>query len=50
MTALTEGTADGYRELMGPRGRVVCIPNAAPDTAAGGGRSPARGSSWRQGR
>ena len=30
VTALTEGTAAGYRELMGQRGRVVCIPNAAP--------------------
>ena len=31
VTALTEGTADRYRELMGLGGRVVCIPNAAPD-------------------
>ena len=30
VTALTEGTAAGYRELMGQRGRVVCIPNAGP--------------------
>jgi len=30
VTALTEGTAAGYRELMGQRGRVVCIPNPAP--------------------
>ena len=30
VTALTEETADGYRELMGQRGRVVCIPNPAP--------------------
>ena len=31
VTALTEQTADRYRELMAPGGRVVCIPNAAPD-------------------
>ena len=30
VTALTEGTAAGYQELMGQRGRVVCIPNPAP--------------------
>ena len=30
VTALTEGTAAGYRELLGPGGRVVCIPNPAP--------------------
>jgi glycosyltransferase involved in cell wall biosynthesis len=30
VTALTEETAEGYRELMGRRGRVVCIPNPAP--------------------
>jgi glycosyltransferase involved in cell wall biosynthesis len=30
VTALTEGTAARYRELMGQRGRVVCIPNPAP--------------------
>jgi glycosyltransferase involved in cell wall biosynthesis len=30
LTALTEETAAGYRELMGQRGRVVCIPNPAP--------------------
>jgi glycosyltransferase involved in cell wall biosynthesis len=30
VTALTEETAAGYRELMGQRGRVVCIPNPAP--------------------
>lgn len=30
VTALTEETADGYQELMGQRGRVVCIPNPAP--------------------
>ena len=30
VTALTEGTAAGYRELLGPRGRVECIPNPAP--------------------
>ena len=30
VTALTEGTAAQYRELMGQRGRVVCIPNPAP--------------------
>jgi glycosyltransferase involved in cell wall biosynthesis len=30
VTALTEGTAADYRELMGQRGRVVCIPNPAP--------------------
>ena len=30
VTALTEGTAARYRELMDQRGRVVCIPNAAP--------------------
>ena len=30
VTALTEGTADRYRELMDQRGRVVCIPNPAP--------------------
>jgi len=35
VTALTEGTADRYRELMGPGGRVVCIPNAAPDNDGG---------------
>ena len=35
VTALTEGTADRYRELMGPGGRVVCIPNAAPDNDVG---------------
>lgn len=30
VTALTEGTAERYRALIGPGGRVVCIPNAAP--------------------
>lgn len=30
VTALTEGTAAGYRELLGPGARVVCIPNPAP--------------------
>ena len=30
VTALTEGTATRYRELMDQRGRVVCIPNPAP--------------------
>jgi glycosyltransferase involved in cell wall biosynthesis len=35
VTALTEGTAAQYRELMGQRGRVVCIPNPAPSV---GGR------------
>ena len=30
VTALTEGSAAEYRELMGQRGRVVCIPNPAP--------------------
>lgn len=30
VTALTEGTAAGYRELLGPKGRVLCIPNPAP--------------------
>jgi glycosyltransferase involved in cell wall biosynthesis len=30
VTALTEDTAARYRELMGQRGRVVCIPNPAP--------------------
>ena len=35
VTALTEGTADRYRELMGPGGHVVCIPNAAPDNDGG---------------
>ncbi len=30
VTALTEGTAAGYRELLGPGARVECIPNAAP--------------------
>ena len=30
VTALTEGTAAGYRELLGPGCRVECIPNAAP--------------------
>ena len=30
VTALTEGSAAEYRELMGGRGRVVCIPNPAP--------------------
>jgi len=33
VTALTEYTAARYRELMGPGGRVVCIPNAAPANA-----------------
>ena len=33
VTALTEDTAKRYRELMGPGGRVVCIPNAAPANA-----------------
>jgi glycosyltransferase involved in cell wall biosynthesis len=35
VTALTEGTADRYRELMGPGGRVACIPNAAPANTGG---------------
>jgi glycosyltransferase involved in cell wall biosynthesis len=35
VTALTEGTADRYRELMGTSGRVVCIPNPAPDNDGG---------------
>jgi glycosyltransferase involved in cell wall biosynthesis len=35
VTALTEGTAARYRELMGSGGRVVCIPNAAPDNDGG---------------
>ena len=35
VTALTEDTADRYRELMGPGGRVVCIPNAAPTNDGG---------------
>ena len=30
VSALTEGTAAEYRELMAQRGRVVCIPNPAP--------------------
>jgi len=30
VNALTEDTAAGYRELLGPATRVVCIPNAAP--------------------
>lgn len=30
VTALTEGTAAGYRKLLGPGGRVVRIPNPAP--------------------
>jgi glycosyltransferase involved in cell wall biosynthesis len=30
VTALTEGSAAEYRELMDQRGRVVCIPNPAP--------------------
>lgn len=30
VSALTEGTAAGYRELLGGGGRVVCIPNPAP--------------------
>jgi glycosyltransferase involved in cell wall biosynthesis len=37
VTALTEGTAEHYRELLGPRVHVACIPNAAP--AAGGPRA-----------
>ena len=35
VTALTEETAERYRELMGQRGHVVCIPNAAPDHEGG---------------
>lgn len=30
VNALTEDTADGYRELLGPGTRVLSIPNAAP--------------------
>ena len=30
VSALTEGTAQGYRDLVGPDATVVCIPNAAP--------------------
>jgi glycosyltransferase involved in cell wall biosynthesis len=30
VTALTEQTAAGYRALIGPGSRVVCIPNPAP--------------------
>lgn len=30
VSALTEGTAAGYRELLGEGARVVCIPNPAP--------------------
>ena len=30
VSALTEATAEGYRELVGPGANVVCIPNAAP--------------------
>ncbi len=33
VTALTEGTAAGYRELVGAGTRVVCIPNPAPPDA-----------------
>ena len=49
VTALTEETADGYRELMGRRGRVVCIPNPAPPDP---GRAPplTRRSWWRRDR
>jgi glycosyltransferase involved in cell wall biosynthesis len=32
VNALTEETAAGYRELLGPGARVFCIPNAAPPT------------------
>ena len=35
VTALTEDTAERYRELMGPGARVVCIPNAAPANEVG---------------
>ena len=35
VTALTEETAERYRELMGGGGHVVCIPNAAPDNDGG---------------
>ena len=30
VNALTQGTAAGYRELLGPGARVLCIPNAVP--------------------
>ncbi len=30
VTALTEETAEGYRQLIGPGANVVCIPNPAP--------------------
>jgi glycosyltransferase involved in cell wall biosynthesis len=33
VNALTEDTADGYRELLGPGVRVVCIPNASPSSS-----------------
>jgi glycosyltransferase involved in cell wall biosynthesis len=35
VTALTEGSADRYRESIGPGAHVVCIPNAAPANEAG---------------
>ena len=48
VTALTEGTAAGYRELMGQRGRVVCIPNAASIGRRGSAPPSTRRSWWRR--
>lgn len=36
-STLTEGDATAFREVLGPRGRVICIPNGVPDV--GGVRS-----------